>query len=218
MNAALIERTVPGLHESLADVVRKRLPAGAPILDAGCGTGAWLQRLRARGFTNLHGTDLDTAQFAIADIPVFANDLNGERWSVVPESFRLITAIEVIEHLQNIENFFRNLHRLLEEDGLCLMTTPNIQSLHARLRYLLTADMKQFGRVGDPTHLFPLLRSTLERLSERHRFEIVEQWGYPASGDAVGAREWVHATVHVLRRVLPEPVGGDVYCVLLRKA
>jgi SAM-dependent methyltransferase len=214
---ALLERTVVGLHESLGAVVRARIPADAPILDVGCGTGAWLQRLRDKGFTQLRGTDIDTAQFALPEVPIFANDLNAENWTLAPEAFRLITAIEVIEHLQNIENFFRNLHRHLQDQGLCLITTPNVHSLHARLRYFLTADMKQFGKLGDPTHLFPLLGATLERLSERHGFSIAQQWGYPGSGDAVGARPWVNATVRLLRRVLPEPIGGDVYCVFLRK-
>jgi 2-polyprenyl-3-methyl-5-hydroxy-6-metoxy-1,4-benzoquinol methylase len=218
MNAVLAERTITGLHETLATVVERSLPLTGPVLDVGCGTGAWLQRLRERGFTSLHGTDLDTAQFALRDVSVFANDLNGERWSVVPQRFQLITAIEVIEHLQNIENFFRNLHRHLDDRGLCLLTTPNIHSLHARLRYLLTADMKQFGTIGDPTHVFPVLGATLYRLCARHGFEIIAQWGYPASGDCLGARAWVNAAVRVLRRVLPEPISGDVYCILMRKS
>lgn len=217
MNAVLAERTVDGLHETLVAVVESVMSPGEPILDVGCGTGAWLQRLRRRGFTSLHGTDLDIAQFALAGVPVFANDLNGERWELRPERYRLITAIEVIEHLQNIENFFRNLHSHLDDRGLCLVTTPNVRSLHARLRYLLTADMKQFGRIGDPTHIFVVLGATLDRLCARHDFEIVRQWGYPASGDCVGARVWVNAAVRVLRRVLPEPIRGDVYCALLRK-
>ena len=217
MNAVLAERTVAGLHESLARRVQGLLPRTAPILDIGCGTGAWLRRLHELGFTDLHGTDLDTGQFALPNVAVSANDLNEARWTLAAERFRLITAIEVIEHLQNIENLFCNLRAHLHDRGLCLLTTPNIHSLHARLRYLVTADMKQFGMIGDPTHLFPLLGATLDRLCARHGFEIAEQWGYPDSGDCIGARAWVNAIMKVLRRVLPEPIGGDVYCMLLRK-
>lgn len=218
MSAALLERTVSGLHEALLAHVVSVVPRSAQILDVGCGTGAWLARLRAHGFLGLQGIDLDTRQFALPGVAVFPNDLNSSQWHAPPGRFQLITAIEVIEHLQNIENFFRNVHRLLDATGLCLITTPNVHSLHARLRYFLTADLKQFGRIGDPTHLFPLLGSTLARLAQRHGFELVGQWGYPPSGDAVGARPWVNVAMRALRRVLPEPIAGDVYCSLLRKA
>ena len=212
----LVERTVRGLHASLVARVEALVPADALVLDVGCGSGAWLKRLRDGGFTNLCGTDLDTEQFALAGVQVHANDLNAERWSLDERRFRLITAIEVIEHLQNIGNFLANVRRHLEPGGHFLLTTPNVHSLHARLRFLLTADMKQFGRIGDPTHLSPLFAAMLQRLARLHGFEIAAQWGYPASGDAVGARPWVNRLCRILRWVVPDPLPGDVYCVLLR--
>jgi 2-polyprenyl-3-methyl-5-hydroxy-6-metoxy-1,4-benzoquinol methylase len=213
----LRERTVAGLHATLADKVATLVAPDVPILDVGCGTGAWLQRLGRLGFTNLQGADLDTAQFALDGIRVHVSDLDGPRWLPGEQQFRLVTAVEVIEHLQNIGNFFANANRYLAADGHLLLTTPNVHSIHARLRYLLTGDMKQFGRIGDSTHLYPLLSATMLRLAARHGFEPVEQWGFPANGDAVGARRWVNVVCSILRRVLPEPIPGDVYCVLLRK-
>jgi len=219
MNAGqpLRERTVTGLHAGLADRVAALVPRDAPILDVGCGSGAWLQRLRQLGFTKLTGADHDTAQFALDGVRVCPADLDAERWFDDAPSYRLITAIEVIEHLQNIGNFLANAQRLLAPGGYLLLTTPNVHSLHARLRFLLTADVKQFGRIGDVTHLYPLLQSTARRLAARHGFELAAQWGFPASGDAVAARRWVNLAFRLLRHLLPEPIPGDVYCLLLRK-
>ena len=219
MNATepLRERTVAGLHEALAQCLGTVVQPDAAILDVGCGTGAWLQRLATIGYTNLQGTDVDTQQFAARDVLVHQNDLNSQHWSLGSQRYQLVTAIEVIEHLQNIENFLRNIHAALEARGYCLITTPNVHSLHARLRFFVTADLKQFGSIGDPTHLFPLLSPTLQRLAAIHRFEVVREWGFPLSGDALGARPWANLLCRVLRWVLPDPLPGDVYCVLLRK-
>ena len=213
----LAERTVPGLHATLAARVQRLVSRDAPILDIGCGTGAWLSRLAGLGFTGLQGTDLDTEQFGLSGIPVHRNDLDSATWSVDAGRFELATAIEVIEHLQNPGNFLRNARQCLAPRGYLVLTTPNVHSLHARLRFLLTGDMKQFGRIGDPTHLTPVLDSMLQRLAVRQGFEIQERWGYPQSGDAVGARAWVNLTCRVLRHLLPEPLAGDVYCALLRR-
>lgn len=218
MNDSLVERTVPGLHAELAQRVLKLAPRTARVLDVGCGTGAWLERLRRLDYVNLSGTDRDTAQFRLESVPVFSNDLNSESWVLPERDYQVITAIEVIEHLQNIDNFLRNICQRLASGGVLVLTTPNVHSLHARLRFFLSGDLKQFGRIGDPTHLLPILTSTLRRLAALHGLEVLDEWGYPQSGDAHGARSWVNLSMRALRMALPEPVGGDVYCALLRKS
>jgi len=40
-------------------------------------------------------------------------------------SFDVITAVEVIEHIENDEDFVKKISSLLEENGICLLTTPN---------------------------------------------------------------------------------------------
>jgi 2-polyprenyl-3-methyl-5-hydroxy-6-metoxy-1,4-benzoquinol methylase len=45
----------------------KALPGvthATPVLDVGCGTGAWLERLASEEFGILYGVDTDTEQFA----------------------------------------------------------------------------------------------------------------------------------------------------------
>ena len=51
------ERANSGLHESLLGRLPGALKKDDPILDVGCGTGAWLARLHAEGFTDLTGID-----------------------------------------------------------------------------------------------------------------------------------------------------------------
>jgi ubiquinone/menaquinone biosynthesis C-methylase UbiE len=70
-DCALKERTVAGLHESLVRRLPASLPRDAMVLDIGCGTGASISRLRAHGFTQLHGIDRDVSRLAIGDVTVF---------------------------------------------------------------------------------------------------------------------------------------------------
>jgi 2-polyprenyl-3-methyl-5-hydroxy-6-metoxy-1,4-benzoquinol methylase len=212
----LAERSVPGLHDSLIARLPQRLEKSAAILDVGCGTGAWLRRLGAHGYTHLHGTDADVQQFGFPGASVFRNDLNDLHWSVGNARYDLISAIEIIEHLENIGIFLSNVRSLLADDGVLLLTTPNVHSLPTRLRFFLTGDMKQFGRLGDPTHVFPVLTATLERLLARHGLQVAERWGYPENGRNVTSRQWVNLLGAALRTVIPEPLPGDVACYLIR--
>ncbi len=216
--AVLGERSTAGLHESLLRRVPAELARDAAILDVGCGSGAWLARLHARGHTNLTGIDHDVAQAGFAGARILRGDLNRAGWAEGLGQFRLISVIEVIEHIENLGIFCEQLETLLASGGTILLTTPNVESLASRLRFLVHGEMKHFDRLGDPTHLFPMLTRTLPRILARHGLRIGEQWGYPDDGRTVSSRRWVNLACAALRRLLPEPVPGDNLCLRLQKA
>lgn len=213
----LTERTAPGLHESLLS----KLPAGlgkeARILDVGCGSGAWLARLRSRGFVNLHGLDADIEQVFCKGATIARADLNQAGPWPVTGRFQLITAIEVIEHIENIGMFFDHVREHLEDDGALMLTTPNVESLAARLRFLLLGELKQFDSIGDRTHIFPVLLTTIDRILASHRLKIAMRWGHPDDGRTLTSRWWVNALARALRGVLRESTPGDNLCLMIRK-
>ncbi len=53
-------------------------------------------------------------------------------------SFDLIIAIEVMEHIVDHEMFFHEAGRILKPGGVLHISTPNILSLKSRLRFLLS--------------------------------------------------------------------------------
>jgi 2-polyprenyl-3-methyl-5-hydroxy-6-metoxy-1,4-benzoquinol methylase len=214
----LTERTAPGLHESLLDKLPAGLRKDARILDVGCGTGAWLARLQRRGFSNLYGIDADVAQASSCKGATIARaDLNDPQPWPVHGRFQLITAIEVIEHIENVGLFLDHVREHLEDDGCLLLTTPNIESLAARLRFLLLGELKQFDSIGDQTHIFPVLITTLNRILANRRLEIAARWGHPTDGHTVTSRWWVNTLARVLRGVLKENTPGDNLCLIIRK-
>lgn len=130
------ERVIPGLvdedlfheHVSRYKFAARFLHEGASVLDLGCGTG-----YGSREFANAEsvtGVDIGAEAVAYArehfartgveflEGSCTAVPLNGRQ-------FELITAFEVIEHLEDWRGLLREAHRLLAEDGTFVVSTPN---------------------------------------------------------------------------------------------
>lgn len=213
-----LERSVIGLHESLIPKLLALCDRDAAVLDVGSGTGAWLDRLARHGFSDLTGVDKDVDQVTAASSHFLQCDLDSMfDWPVPERAYRLITAIELIEHLSNIGHFLDQVKKLLDPNGFLLITTPNILSIAARMRHFLLADMKQFGDLGDQTHLFPVVLGTFPRLLERHDLELIECWGYPGNGETLTSRPIANFVTTLFRLFLREPIPGDVLCMLIRR-
>lgn len=211
----LIERTLGGLHQALLGHI-PAIPKDAAVLDVGCGTGAWLHRLAGFGFTDLHGIDLDTTHFATDRATATQANLDYDDIGLGGRKFALITAIELIEHLENPGRLFYHVSRHLAEDGTFLITTPNIHSALARMRFFLTGNLKQFDAKGDPTHIYPVLLTSLERVLPRHGLKLVKRWHYPETG-SVTSRLSTRVAASLARLAVPDPYPGDLLCLAIRK-
>lgn len=211
---SLPERTITGLHDRLAREVVS-LPRDVYLLDVGCGTGAWLNRLSDLGFKHLYGTDREVPAVSLPEAKFQKANLD----EGVPElgdlRFDLIAAIETIEHLENPGNLFRLVSRYLKPNGQFLLTTPNLLSIHCRLRFLLSGRLKSFDAKGDPTHIYPIFLVPFNRLLDRYGLEIEKLWGYPEQGSLISRRslQWL---ANVFAPFLPEEVPGDVLCTIVR--
>jgi 2-polyprenyl-3-methyl-5-hydroxy-6-metoxy-1,4-benzoquinol methylase len=212
----LSERTTGELHKLVAERVTKLVPRrDAKILDVGCGTGALLVRLRTLGFQRLVGIDIDPPS-NLPGIEFFQSDLDNCKTKVENGSIDLVIAVEVFEHIENIGGLLQELSRLLGPTGLILMTTPNVHSVEAKIRYLLTGCLKQFDDIGDPTHVTPIFRFPFERILKRHGFFIIDAWGHPEDGSSPTSRWGLRllAKVGRLFGLKGEP-AGDTLCMLL---
>jgi 2-polyprenyl-3-methyl-5-hydroxy-6-metoxy-1,4-benzoquinol methylase len=78
-------------------------------------------------------------------------------------SYGLVTAIEVIEHLESPVSFLRNVRRLLSPGGVAVISTPNVESLPTRLRFLGSGKIRMMDDRGEPTHISPIFLDLLQR-------------------------------------------------------
>jgi SAM-dependent methyltransferase len=166
-----------------AELDRLPLPAGASVLDAGCGSGRTLEELSPYG--DVYGIELDPGAADVARArgrgEVQIGRLEELPWD--DGRFDLITCLDVIEHTPDDGVTLRELRRVCRPGGFLLVTVPAYQGLwsthdvanHHYRRYsrsrLRTAALDAGWRVIRMTSFNGLLLAPAAavRLAERRR-------------------------------------------------
>jgi 2-polyprenyl-3-methyl-5-hydroxy-6-metoxy-1,4-benzoquinol methylase len=174
------------MKKALADVrffeeIETSVGAGR-FLDVGCATGMLLAEMKRRGW-NEKGVEVcaPSAEYGRRERGVDIHTGTLEEASFSGESFDVVHASHLIEHLTEPEGFLRELFRLLKPGGWAIITTPNAAGLQARL----------FGggwRSAIADHMYLFSRATLTALMRKSGFEIErwKTWGGIAAGLAPG--------------------------------
>src|SRR5689334_19215196 len=137
-----------GVHEQIAEYAGTFLKKGDRILDLACGSGALCLRLSDSGF-DMTGCDGLSEGFRLhGRVPFVRADLNGAFADAFSERFDAISALEILEHIENPRNFIRQCRKLLKPGGKLFLTTPNIDSLMAKAIFIRTGHFPLFSE-GD---------------------------------------------------------------------
>ena len=164
---------LPYLMNSLAG-----LPAGARVLDAGCGNGFISGELLKRGFRVLgidvseSGIDICRREYSEGKFEV-ASICDPDIERLAGNEFDAIVASEVVEHLYSPAEFLDNCHSLLKESGILVLSTP----YHGYLKNLLLALAGKlevhFQASHEGGHIKFWSRRSLADLLEAHSFRVV---------------------------------------------
>ncbi|MEX0968762.1 MAG: class I SAM-dependent methyltransferase, partial [Bacteroidia bacterium] len=126
---------MPGTHQKFLEYFRERKePTEMKVLDMGAGHGAFTSRLYDMGY-DVHACDLFPEIFQFDKVECRKVDIT-RKFPYEDNSFDLVIAIEVSEHILDHENFFSETGRILKPDGKLYISTPNILSLKSRFRFL----------------------------------------------------------------------------------
>jgi SAM-dependent methyltransferase len=103
---------------------------GRRLLDIGCADGTYTRRLAER-FDQVDAIDIEPdrlADFRALLQPgdnVTVHDMSADELTFAEETFDVVTAIEVMEHVGDVDAVLREVARVLVPGGRFLVTTPN---------------------------------------------------------------------------------------------
>ncbi len=115
------------------------------FLDIGAGRGEMVHMLREKTRGESFVCDYTDKLLQVPDQKVDIADLNTDPLPYPDNHFDLVTATEVIEHLENHRAVMRDIFRVLKPGGLCVLSTPNILNIGSRLRFLWFGFWNLFG-------------------------------------------------------------------------
>lgn len=170
---------------------------GATVLDIGVvqhdidstERDMWLHGLIADRAAYCKGIDIDEEGVEYLEEEGYDVELADAESFELGESFDVIVAGEIIEHLSNVGRFLDSVGAHLDENGVFIVTTPN-PFYWGRFR-----DILLFGdKPVNPEHTCWFDSDTLEQVLDRHGFEVEELH--------FTSQEWLYRNIPIPRAEL----------------
>ena len=165
----------------------------ARLLDLGAGDGAWTKIIAAKiGTKNITAVDILPIRPISPIRQIVLSNLN-LKFPFPNNYFDVISGNQIIEHIENTDNFLSEIKRVLKPTGYAVISTENLSSWHNIAALLLgwqpfsTTTLSQKGPIGNPlarltvpippkhSHVKAFTYFGLKNLFEKHGF-VVESY------------------------------------------
>ena len=173
----------------------------AKILDIGCASGGFSRQIADKvGTKHIFGLEITRQGVANASRVNNINVVIATAEKPFPfrnGSFDIVVSNQVLEHLSNTDNLIKETYRILRDGGWCIVSTPNLASLHSIISLILgyqptctgVSDELICGNPFDPrygakyggtkkTHQRVFTARALRELFEFHGFHIEKLTGW----------------------------------------
>jgi len=150
--------------------IEKEKRGNRELLDIGCGNGHFLQACQNAGW-NIHGMELDPATANRAEsmlgIDIYPSILEIPK----DKSFDLISLWHVLEHVYELEEYFRFFNSRITKNGVLILALPNSKSFDAHY-------FKEHWAAYDvPRHIYHFDPNTIESLAKKFGFKLKSKRG-----------------------------------------
>ncbi|MBQ2808123.1 MAG: class I SAM-dependent methyltransferase [Bacteroidaceae bacterium] len=146
------------------------------ILDYGAGTGYFARTMEKRGWDvtaiekSPQARELALKEFGFGMLP------EEHLAEIKDRSLDVVTLWHVMEHIQDLDGFWDELYRILDDTGIAVIALPNCKSYDAK-RY-----NEDWAAYDVPRHLWHFTPMTVMRWGEKHGFILERQMTMPFDG------------------------------------
>lgn len=175
------------------------------ILDVGCSACTLHQKVKESfPLEDVYGVDIE-----ITKNTKYYRQASAEKIPFESAFFDSLIAGELIEHLENPEEFVKEAARVLRKGGAMVLTTPNKDSLINRI----------FGSYNTDIHISLFNKSELFALLKKHGFEVQDYVVLPYTKESSegSQNKWSFLFRKMIHYLLPNELREN-QIVLARKA
>lgn len=147
-------------------LLKKYLKQKSSVLDIGCGTGAFLDFMKNKGFEVLGVESNKKARNICVESKL---QVNATEEGLVSNSFDMISLWHVLEHLPEPEERLAAYRDLLKPGGLLVIAVPNFES-HDRTHY-----QQDWAALDVPRHLWHFTPKGLIMTADESGFDLIKK-------------------------------------------
>lgn len=152
----------------LRNIDRKHVGKSPKLLDVGCGKGVFLYLMQQAGF-EVEGLDpgVVEAEFIQKNLGIKVHNGLIDGHDLEEGKYDIVTALAVIEHMNDPKDFIQSLWRLVKPGGYVCLTTPSYRHINLR-----RGEEDYFKFV----HTFYFTGVTLGSLMKQEGFDVANTW------------------------------------------
>ena len=146
------------------------------ILDYGAGTGYFARTMANRGWNVIAIEKSEKARELALKEFGFKMQNTDALADIKDKELDVVTMWHVMEHIQDPDKMWNELHRILDDTGIAIIAVPNSISYDAQ-RY-----KEHWAAYDVPRHLWHFTPSSIMRWGEKHGFLLEKQLTMPFDG------------------------------------
>ena len=165
--------------------IARKYKKGGKFLDIGCAAGYFLNLARKYGY-DVYGVEISKFASSFAREKFKLNVFNGELEDAKfkDDYFDVVSAANVLEHVDDPEKFLKEIRRIIKKDGLLIIDVPSYVNspyykIAKRISWIFKGEkevqkMLKIDEDKMPYHLYEFSPRNLKKMLEKLGFKLLE--------------------------------------------